>query len=67
MFLHSGSVLISCSLPRDPIASFGNMIVRAESIIRAEENAVGAIQIVIVSLETPVRCIPLTFIAEWLT
>jgi hypothetical protein len=47
---------------------FGNMAVRAESILRtAEENIVGAIQTVIVSLETPVRCIPLTFIAEWLT
>jgi hypothetical protein len=44
------------------------MTVRAESIIRtAEENIVVAIQTVIVSLETPVRCIPLTFIAEWLT
>src|SRR6516225_4571132 len=44
------------------------MTVRAESIIRtAEENSVGAIQTVIVSLETSVRCIPLTFIAEWFT
>jgi hypothetical protein len=33
----------------------------------AEENIVGAIQTVIVSLETSVRCIPLTCIAEWFT
>jgi len=52
---------------RGSITSFGNMIVRAEGIIRAEEeNTVIAIQTVIMSLETPVRCIPLTFIAEWL-
>ena len=43
-------------------------VVRAESTIRAaEENTVVVIQTVIVSLETPVRCIPLTFIVEWLT
>jgi hypothetical protein len=48
--------------------SFGNMTVPAESIIRAaEQNTVVAIQTVIVSLETSVRCIPLTFIPEWLT
>jgi hypothetical protein len=47
---------------------FGNMTVRAESIIKnSRRNIVVAIQTVIVSLETPVRCIPLTFIAEWLT
>jgi hypothetical protein len=47
--------------------AFGNMTVRAESIIRtAEANAVVAIQTVFVSLETLVRCIPLTFIVEWL-
>jgi hypothetical protein len=41
------------------------MTVPAESIIRAEkENTVVAIPIVIVFLETPVRCIPLTFITE---
>jgi hypothetical protein len=54
---------------RDLITSFGNMSIRAKSIIRAEEeeeNTVIAIQTVIISLETPVRCIPLTFIAEWL-
>jgi len=51
---------------RDSITSFGNRTVRAESIIRAEENTVIAIQTVIMSLETTVRCIPLTFIAEWL-
>ncbi len=45
---------------------FENMTVPAESIVRAaEENTAGAIQTLIVSLETPVRCIPLTFIAEW--
>jgi hypothetical protein len=55
-FLLSRSALISWSLPGDSIASFGNMTIRAESIIRAaEENTVGAIQTVIVSLETPVR------------
>jgi hypothetical protein len=52
---------------RDSITSFGNMSIYAERIIRAEEeNTVIAIQTVIMSLETPVRCIPLTFIAEWL-
>ncbi len=44
------------------------MTVPAESIKRAAEgNTVGAIPIVIVFLETPVRYIPLTYIAEWLT
>ena len=44
------------------------MTVRAESIKKAaEENTVGAIPTVIVFLENPVRYIPLTSIAEWLT
>jgi hypothetical protein len=68
MFLLSGSALISWSLPRDSITPLGNTTVPAESIKRAaEENTVVAIPTVIVFLETPVRSIPLTFIAEWLT
>ena len=43
------------------------MTVPTERTVRAEEeNTVIAIQTVIISLKTPVRCIPLTFITEWL-
>jgi hypothetical protein len=41
------------------------MTVPVESIIRAEkEDTVVAIPTLFVFLETPVRCIPLTFITE---
>lgn len=51
---------------RGPITSFVNTAVPTGSIVRAEENTVIVIHTVIMSLKTPVRCIPLTFITEWL-
>jgi hypothetical protein len=52
-------------LQGDLITSFGKMTVTADRIIKAEEqNRVVAIETIIIFLETLVRCIPLTFIAE---